>query len=38
MMKMNLQYSHIKKVLVLQRTAVILSPRDLVPKEQTDSL
>lgn len=38
MMKMNLQLFAHKKVLVLQRTAVILSPRDLVPKEQTDSL
>ena len=32
MMKMNLSYSHIKKVLVLQRTAVILSPRDFGAK------
>ena len=38
MLKMNLQYSLIKKVLVLQRTDVTLSLKDLVPKELTDSL
>ena len=38
MLKMNLQYSLIKKVLVLQRTDVILSLKDLVLKELTDSL
>ena len=38
MMKMNLNSSHIKRELVLQRTDVIPSPRDLVRKEQTDNL
>ena len=39
MMKLNLQFFAHKKVLVLQRTVVTLSLRDLVlKKEQTDSL
>ena len=37
MLKMNLQYSLIKRVLVLQRTAVIPSPRDLAQRELMDS-
>ncbi len=37
MMKMNLQLFAHKKEWVLQRTAVTLSPRDLVQKEQMDS-
>ena len=37
MFKMNLQLFAHKKVLVPQRTVVILSPRDLVRREQTDS-
>ena len=38
MMKLNLQFFAHKKELVLQRTVVIPSLRDLVPKELTDSL
>ena len=38
MMKLNLQFSLIKKELVLQRTVVTLNLRDLEQKEQTDSL
>ena len=38
MMKMNLQFSLIKKELVLQRTVVTPRQRDWALKEQTDSL
>ena len=38
MLKMNLQLFAHKKVLVLQRTDVTPRPKDLVPKELTDSL
>ena len=37
MLKMNLSYSLIKRVLVLLRTAVIPSPRDLAQRELMDS-
>lgn len=38
MMKMNLQFLHIKRELVLQRTDVTLNQRDWAQKGQTDSL
>ena len=38
MMKMNLQFFAHKKVWVLQRTVETQNQRDLVLKEQTDSL
>ena len=37
MFNMNLQLFAHKRVSALQRTAVIPSPRDLAPREQTDS-